>query len=438
MTNSARMAALMAAASALVLAGCGGGGGGGGPAATTTTATTTSTTGTTGTGTTGTTGSAGTSGSGNSFYVTLPITGLTGTPGNTNPAFGPPGNQSAATGSTTTVIKPTAWTQVTTIDPNNQDMVDYAKAHPGDLLYSRTSSVAMTNGPVGATSSSATLTQWAPASSFFTSQVNGVNSGACTPNSTGCKSAFNGNFGGFQGGAEAATQNGAPVTQTTVNINQPVNIRHQEGSANNLGGYLQDSYIGQYSDQSLTAKLITTANGPDLDPNNTTGSVTTGFYFAGNATPTADMTTLKSGNVKATYTGAFQGTQLVGSTASDIFSGNFPGVTLNADFGKGTVAGNVYNLQTATNCTSTSCTQTPLSYGLAVNGTISGNSYSGTTSFTGVATAPGAAATGGTGNLLGGFFGAGAAETAGVVRVTGTAPGVTGTTSVIGAYGAKK
>ena len=84
----------------------------------------------------------------------------------------------------------------------------------------------------------------------------------------------------------------------------------------------------------------------------------------------------------------------------------------------------------------------PATFGLNMNGTINGNTYTGTAGFTqsGALGAPAGTVT--SSALDGGFYGANASETAGAVRVEGRAPDRTGNPGpsvvVTGAFGATK
>ncbi len=144
------------------------------------------------------------------------------------------------------------------------------------------------------------------------------------------------------------------------------------------------------------------------------GSVQVGGFHQGTITPAAQMPT-----VTATYNGVFGGLELSDPTTVRTLAGT---TALTANFGAGTVQGSVSNLKAGGLATG---------YGLDLNGNISGNTYTGTTSFTG-----------GGGNvtssaLNGAFYGANAAETAGALALTGRTP-IGSNVAITGAYGAKK
>lgn len=215
------------------------------------------------------------------------------------------------------------------------------------------------------------------------------------------------------------------------------------------GSGLTNSYITRYSDQNLQF-LVTSVdptNGPVVS--NITGSATMGFGYGGTATPASDMTTLKNNNVTATYNGFFRGIagQTVAVTSINSNNGTIGNAAdlrgqtaLTANFGAGTVNGNVYNMQRV----DASNTASAAPYGIRMDGTIAGSTYSGTARYTSPLATSGASALSSSpsGQMIGGFFGAQAAETAGVVRIEGTAPGTgagTGANAVlVGGFGAKK
>jgi hypothetical protein len=148
-----------------------------------------------------------------------------------------------------------------------------------------------------------------------------------------------------------------------------------------------------------------------------------GGFHHGNATALSTMPT-----TTATYSGQFLGAE-ANRAGLDFLVGNS---SVTANFGAGTVNGNVTSLNriTASGASVTS------GYGLSMTGTISGNTYSGTTGFTNAAgTAP--AGTVSSSNMNGGFYGAAAAETAGSLSVIGTAP-VAGPIAVTGGFGGRR
>ena len=176
----------------------------------------------------------------------------------------------------------------------------------------------------------------------------------------------------------------------------------------------------------------------------TGGSGILGYVFGGTPTAKADMPQ----SVKATYAGMFAGNGLAtDGSAGDGKSGYSKAligdVALTLDAGAGTVKGNVFNVMgedTATNAAAKAET-----YGLAIDAKVdaaTGNTYQGAVNFTNASKTAGAAAVVGAtqSNVIGGFYGPGAAETAGALQVQGKAPGA-GLPSdlfVTGAYGAIK
>ncbi len=197
----------------------------------------------------------------------------------------------------------------------------------------------------------------------------------------------------------------------------------------------------QFTDESLVFTLTGITNNKPQGVVISSGSMTSGTYFGGDSTVTGQMDTLKNNKTKATYQGFFQG---LGGYPVATVGGDEPitvtGVNglrgdaqLTADFGAGTIGGNIYNMQNVE-------TATTAGYGIRMDGTISGSSYTGTAKYTPAATATGMAGTSGNGSVIGGFFGANAAETAGVVTVTGEQGTACTSTScfVTGGFGAKK
>jgi hypothetical protein len=151
------------------------------------------------------------------------------------------------------------------------------------------------------------------------------------------------------------------------------------------------------------------------------GSAYVGGYHYGNATALASMPT-----ATATYAGKFSGIEV-----SRFGIGDIKGTSaLTANFGAGTVNGNVTNMTLGSGGSA--------GYGLSMNGTITGNTYSGTTGFTTTTGAPTVSVT--ASSMNGGFYGAGAAETAGALTVQGTPLPTTtlGPVAVVGAFGGKK
>jgi hypothetical protein len=135
----------------------------------------------------------------------------------------------------------------------------------------------------------------------------------------------------------------------------------------------------------------------------------------------------------ATYTGSFVGMEVNSAANIRGLAGNS---TLNANFGAGTVSGTVTGIQT------TSGTYT--NYGLSTTGTISGNTYSGTTAFTSVyGGAPGSVTASG---MNGAFYGTGGTQTAGSLTIQGTPTGTTalgtasnyGPLAITGGFGGRR
>lgn len=149
-----------------------------------------------------------------------------------------------------------------------------------------------------------------------------------------------------------------------------------------------------------------------------------GGFHSGNLTPVNELP------VTATYVGNFFGRMYeVGKSTYNVWTGVTGNVALNANFTNGTISGGTFGVSQAA--------ATP--FELNMNGTISGNTYTGSATVVSIdgkaVPAPTASA------VNGAFYGANAAETAGAVRLEGQVPwkGGTQANSVLtGAFGAKK
>ncbi len=141
---------------------------------------------------------------------------------------------------------------------------------------------------------------------------------------------------------------------------------------------------------------------------------------------TASMPTSAS----ATYTGKTVGTAIASNGAAIVFGGD---TNVNANFGAGTVTGRNSNLTIVGGDFSGQGT----GFDVTMNGSISGNSYSGSSALVnpGTNTNIGIA---GPSNLSGGFYGAGAADTAGAYSASSSGTSTGNTISVVGAFGATK
>lgn len=353
--------------------------------------------------------------------------------------------RSADTGSTVTFGQPGAWSQVAN-PATNASVPNWVKdilAQPGNSampVFTRSVSASITGGAGGVPNSSVSGAQ------YWAAQT------GCTLTTCGAPNIDVDNF--------VATQGGVAVTQNNVQFNQtPVILRGQtiyqdswiaQGNmAASTWHGLQNSYIGQYSDQSLSFLVTGLNSSGDPVTGPISGSVTTGYFHGGNATPAADMTSLKTSNVQATYSGYFRGMALQSGPMTSIDGG--PGtatqlggnLSMNANFGSGAVNGNISNIQRP-DPASTSGGGIVQPYGITMTGTMNGANYSGTAQYTDPTRGTGTAAIAGgpTGQMIGGFYGANAAETAGTVRITGTAPGTgpgTGAnTTLIGGFGGRR
>ena len=204
-------------------------------------------------------------------------------------------------------------------------------------------------------------------------------------------------------------------------------VRTSTGQAANL----QSAYYGEYTNITQTGTVDTSGEEPEFTP--TEGSATNGHFFGGTATSSGDMDTLKNSSVTATYLGSFYGFAAAAGrnlTQEGAGADLIGKVSLTANFGSAEVEGNVYDLQRRAggdNCQE-NCTES-VGYGLAMEASISGATYSGTSAFTEATDVAGAAPIDGsaTGQVIGGFYGANAGETAGAIRIVGDTPaGATG------------
>jgi C-lobe and N-lobe beta barrels of Tf-binding protein B len=160
-----------------------------------------------------------------------------------------------------------------------------------------------------------------------------------------------------------------------------------------------------------------------------------------NSAGTTNLMVSKAAGSGAALTDASYGIVTTVDSASNSYSAaNIRGLagnsTLNANFGAGTVSGTVTGIQT------TSGTYT--NYGLSTTGTISGNTYSGTTAFTSVyGGAPGSVTASG---MNGAFYGTGGTQTAGSLTIQGTPTGTTalgtasnyGPLAITGGFGGRR
>lgn len=146
-----------------------------------------------------------------------------------------------------------------------------------------------------------------------------------------------------------------------------------------------------------------------------------GGYAKAKLTPPSQMPR----DVTATYKGSFVGFDGVESHERERIGGD---VRLRADFGAGTVNGKVSNLRNTNGASK--------SYGLSMNGKISGSKYLGNTGFTTKSGAPAGTVT--SSDFKGAFAGRNASETVGSLHVIGTPGAGQPSKAVVGAFGAKK
>lgn len=184
--------------------------------------------------------------------------------------------------------------------------------------------------------------------------------------------------------------------------------------------FMQHSGYG-FAEQ-FQGTVIQRENGDwDFDPTKPI-SVTSGAIFGGNATAQAEMPR----DVTATYAGSFVGLGLANNGTHNALEDSpvdlRGDVRMSANFGSGAVEGNVYNMQKQENETGEiHPLDTP--FGIVMNGQIdagTGNTFQGTAAFTNGGANDAAIAGATTSSaLVGGFYGPGAAEAAGALRVEG-------------------
>ena len=156
------------------------------------------------------------------------------------------------------------------------------------------------------------------------------------------------------------------------------------------------------------------------------------------------MSALKAGKTTATYSGMFvgaEGEQNVSKLKDDGSNGLLAltgWVAMTADFGTGKVTGNIYDIE-RTDGINYQWTD----YGISMSGKMDGSMYSGTAALTDVYGNPLSGTAAGKGDMIGGFYGEDAAETAGAVRVTNVAGDLgcdvaSASCGVVGAFGAGK
>ena len=300
------------------------------------------------------------------------------------------------------------------------DVINTANANPGSKIFRQDASAELSASGIGQKSTAGPL--WA------------VTDG-CVPGTNGCDILT---YSHFNIDTDTATQGGVAVNEQNFDPNKPVDtVERQVSDFTSITG-LENAKYGLYHEEIRSAFYTIDQNGDpqvDLTKGPATQSATYGSWFGGGTpTPAADMTALQNNNVQATYYGHFGGHEVVSNNGTVTTSQIHGSSMLNASFGNGTVTGSASDL----NRYGGNGGPAAAGYDIGFNGTISGNTYSGTANYTPV----GGGSTSGTGTHEGGFFGAGdpnigPPEVAGAVAVKGAAPGVTGTTTVTGSYGGR-
>jgi hypothetical protein len=224
---------------------------------------------------------------------------------------------------------------------------------------------------------------------------------------------------------EAGADTGLLVRNTDIEANAPTQ------------SYSNGTNALTVSKDAGSDRLLTDVSYGVYDVHNADGSRQVGSYHYGNITPQDSRPT---GNVTATYAGKFTGVEVMdGRQRADeakaeaesqfgppTVRGLNGDVALVADFGRGTVQGLVGNMKytdgrrtepeaEAAALMAREPTATP--YGLRMDAQMTGSTYKGTASFTGVENA----VTVTNSAVNGAFYGANAAETAGTLSVSGQA-----------------
>ena len=163
------------------------------------------------------------------------------------------------------------------------------------------------------------------------------------------------------------------------------------------------------------------------EPVNSGDAGSFGVIFGGQATPESAVEQKATSSVVATFSngGQFEGTEfLQGGGVTGIRSNN---VNLSADFGAGTVVGQISNI-TEVNTDNNSPAR---AYDIGINATIDGNTFAGDANYINNNQ------TSGDGTSEGGFFGPNAEEVAGAVQITGQTPGGVPIVGVNGGFSAR-
>lgn len=147
--------------------------------------------------------------------------------------------------------------------------------------------------------------------------------------------------------------------------------------------------------------------------------------YSGTLTPESEIPK----NVTATYVGTFLGFGGVVGAPVTVDTTVLGDVQLNADFGTGTISGQVSKLTDVGS-------QKTRSYGLSMEGEINGNTYAGTTGFTTRSGTPSGTVT--SSAMTGSFYGPKAQETAGALRVEGRPGSGQAPVAIVGGFGAKR
>lgn len=269
--------------------------------------------------------------------------------------------------------------------------------------------------------------------------------------------------GGSGGGGAAATAvaqtvsvttnySGVPLSSSSINSPQSGNVTvARNGTTASATGAINTgtlTYNSVASSPSLGLEVYSATNGGldtvlalrKSDPNSSLSDAHYGIVLQDTSSTSATIAGVHTGtrtavsdlpkNVTATYSGGF-----VGAVSGKSGSGSttYPQEVLGtsavtANFGSGAVDGRISNMTVGSQ-------QQALGADIVMNGTMSGNGYTGTASLVNVNGSTPIAPTQ-TGNMNGAFYGAGATETAGAVAVKAT-DGVS-SVAIAGGFGGKR
>lgn len=306
----------------------------------------------------------------------------------------------------------------------------FVEQHPGDAetVWRNTSEVTIQFSGAPASFNNVTI----PSDEFIVTD-------GCNPASNGCQiltATFgfdNGpveqQFGASNTGSfreEIATQDGVEVTQETFNPNERVNIESTRvqilGPEREI--FLNHAVLAKYTEGSTSFFFDVES---DQESDERIDFENNGYAFAViDPTSQADLDSLKQNNIRASYDSIVDYTITRIENGTTMIDGGGTRHSLVADFGNGTVTGEIINLSTFDNINN--ATNTNLD--VVLNANIAGNTFEGTSN---LRQTNGNEIAGSTGVSRGAFAGSQAQEAVGVFQTQGTLNGVE--TTVQGAFG---